>query len=126
MSARPGVLPANFKTIERVRRYFGPDGPTQCACMARSTGMRCTQPAIKGERTCKHHGGKTAAIKRAQKAGERVRQVLSPKQAARQYHVSLAFSEGYKATPVDGSWANGGYGERGREIAAQIKRELNR
>jgi hypothetical protein len=79
------VPPVGFEVMKTVRAktYFGSDAHVLCTCVARSTGLRCQNPAVRGARTCRVHGGTGGGNKR-------VKRKVSDAQAAKRYFATVA------------------------------------
>jgi len=82
------MAPRNFHCVEAVRHetYFGSGALRLCGCKARSTGRPCQNPAVKGRKACRVHGG----------TGGRNSLDKTPGRGCKpdvQYFASVAFSE---------------------------------
>jgi hypothetical protein len=69
------------------------DGRTQCASIAKATGVRCMANAIRGAAHCKRHGGIAGALKKAKARGEKITR-NSPDYAVKAMRFKARLSEG--------------------------------
>lgn len=65
-----GLLETGHHMTERNRKA------AQCTAHTKSTGARCTQPAIPGGRVCRYHGGGAPQVRKA--AAARLREMVDP------------------------------------------------
>ena len=65
-----------------------------CSAQAKSTGKKCTRPAIKGGKVCRYHGGSAPQVKRKadERIAEYVAKMVDPDRVLREA-ARLAFSD---------------------------------
>lgn len=65
----------------------------RCVAIARHSGKKCSQPAVKGAKCCRFHGGLQWALKAAQELNPRVEMAVRPSTIKRRFEASVAFSD---------------------------------